>query len=163
MFQENPQHPALLCEQDFKQGCVRTNRPPRNFQHFALSRIISLEKLQLYPSLTSGGSACFLVALFGRGLLNSRSAGRPKNSRKPKVYSINLGVLILTRSCFPTWHSGKFWRDPSVSHSASRAFMCHAPVSLMRSLTKRSWTHTIPALRYRRKHCYEERHPQNQT
>ena len=39
MFQENPQHPELLCEQDLKQGCVRAKRPPRNFQHFLLSPI----------------------------------------------------------------------------------------------------------------------------
>ena len=36
------------------------------------------------------------------------------------------------RLCFPIWSSGKSWRDPFVSHSANRAPVCHAHVSLTR-------------------------------
>ena len=39
MFQENPQHPALLCEHGLKQDCVGATRPPRYFQRFDLSPI----------------------------------------------------------------------------------------------------------------------------
>ena len=36
------------------------------------------------------------------------------------------GVLALTRPSFPTGNSGKSWRDPFVSQSATGAFVCHA-------------------------------------
>ena len=44
MFQKNPQHPALLCEQDLKQDCVGAKRPPRNFKHLDLSPISAFWK-----------------------------------------------------------------------------------------------------------------------
>jgi len=42
------------------------------------------------------------------------------------------GVLALTRPSVPTGNSGKSWRDPFVSQSATGAFVCHAHVSLTR-------------------------------
>ena len=65
-----------------------------------------LGRLQLCPSLTSGGSACSLVTLFGHGLLNSRSAGGAQKTlggpRCTNLQPMWSGVLILTRPCFPT-------------------------------------------------------------
>ena len=40
MFQKNPQHPALFCEQDLKQA----KRPPRNFKHPDLSPVSAFWK-----------------------------------------------------------------------------------------------------------------------
>ena len=123
-FQKNQQHPALLREQDPKHGYVRAERPPTNFEHFHLSTNSVL--------VASGGSACFLVALFGRGLLNTQPQhrGRQKNSCGSKVYKFAtdvVGVLILTRLCFPSGDNGKFWRDPFVSHGTSFFFFAPFP------------------------------------
>ena len=48
------------------------------------------------------------------------------------------GVLTLMRPCFPNSSSGKTWRDPFVSHSANRAPVYHAHVSLMRGFEIKS-------------------------
>ena len=61
--------------------------------------------------------------------------GRPKNSWGPRCTNLQpmwSGVLTLMRPCFPTSSSGKSWHDPFVSHSANRAPVCHAHVSLTR-------------------------------
>ena len=90
-------------------------------------------------------SACFLVKPFGPGLLNSRSAedaqripGGPRCTNLQPLWS---GVLTLMRPCFPTWSTGKSWRNPFVSHSANRAPVCHAHVSLTRGFEMK-WNET---------------------
>ena len=48
------------------------------------------------------------------------------------------GVLTLMRPCFPNSSSGKTWCDPFVSHSANRAPVYHAHVSLTRGFEIKS-------------------------
>ena len=95
MFQENPQHPALLCEQDLKQDCVRAKRPPRNFQHFDLSPIGCFWKdcssalhwrQEAVRVLWSHSSAadCWTAVVPG---------GRSKNSWGSKAYKLATDVV----------------------------------------------------------------------
>ena len=103
MFQKNPQHAALLCEQDLKQLCW--------------SKAVAKKFQAALPSTDVRRQGVF-----------SGQTLRPRIAEQP-LWS---GVLPLMRPCFPTGTSGKCWRDPFALHSANRAPVCHAHVSLTR-------------------------------
>ena len=117
MFQENPQHPELLCEQDLKQDCVRAKRPPRNFQHFGLSPMRSCWK-------------------------DCSSALHWRQEALRVFWSYKLqpmwsGVLILTRPCFPTWNNGESWRD-LLFRTVPIERLCATPMRHWREALKRN-------------------------
>ena len=60
---------------------------------YLIANFFFLQRLQLCPSLTSTGSACLLVTLFGRGLLNTRSAGAPQKNPWTPVYKLATDVV----------------------------------------------------------------------
>ena len=94
MFHKNPQHPALLCELDLKQNCVRAKRPPRNFQHFDLSPLL-FGKIAALP-FTDVRRQCALSghALPPQIVEQPQRRGRTKNSWGPKVYKLATDVVL---------------------------------------------------------------------
>ena len=129
MFQKNPQHPALLCEQDLKQDCVGAKRPPRNFKHPDLSPVNVFWK-----DCSSAFHWCEAAVRVFWSIPSAPDCWTAATPRTPKEFLGVQGVQTCNRcgrGCWPWWgfvfQIGKSWRD----------FFCFA---------QRQWSACVPCL-----------------
>ena len=135
MFQKNPQHPALLCEQDLKQDCVGAKRPPRNFKHPDLSPISVFWK--------DCSSAFHWCEEAVRVFWSNPSASDCWTAAAPRTPKEFLGVPGVQtcnrcgRGCWPWW--GLVVRLEAVENLGAILLFRTAPIERLCAMPMRHW------------------------
>ena len=139
MFHKNPQHPALLCEQELKQDCVGAKRPPRNFKHPDLSPVSAFWK--------DCSSAFHWCKEAVRVFWSSPSAPDSWTAAAPRTPKEFLGVQGVQtcnrcgRGCWPWW--GFVFQLEAVENLGTILLFRTAPIERLCAMPMCHWREAL--------------------